>query len=52
VATRFTVYMRTFLEAVLELCVTARSTVSEASEFLTRLLRNTLAYSEREPGQA
>jgi len=52
VATRYTVYVRTFLDAVLELCVIARSTMAAASEFLTSLLRNTLAYSEMEPGQA
>jgi len=52
VATRGGVYARTFLDAVLELCVIARSTMAAASEFLTSLLRNTAAFSEDEPGQA
>jgi len=46
------VYARTFLDAVLELFVIARSTMAAASEFLTSLLRNTAAFSEDEPGQA
>ena len=52
VATCGGVYARTFLDAVLELCVIARSTMAAASEFLTSLLRNTAAFSEDEPGQA
>jgi len=52
VSTRGGVYARTFLDAVLELCVIARSTMAAASEFLTSLFRNTAAFSEEEPGQA
>jgi len=52
VATRDTVYARTFLDAMLELCVIARSTMTAASEYLASLLRNTPAYGECEPGQA
>jgi len=52
VATRDTVYARTFLDAMLELCVIARSTMAAASEFLASLLRNTAAYAEKEPGLA
>ena len=52
IATRGGVYARTFLDAVLELCVIARSTMAAASELLTSLLRNTAAFAENEPGQA
>ena len=52
VSTRGGVYARTFLVAVLELYVVARSTMAATSEFFTRLLRNTAAFSEEEPGQA
>jgi len=47
-----TVYVRVFLDAVLGICVIARSTMAAASEYLTSLLRNTGAYEEGEHGQA
>ena len=47
-----TVYMRVFLDSIIELCVIARSTLAAASEFLTSFLRNTVAFAEVEPGQA
>jgi len=43
VATRDTVYARTFLDAMLELFGIALSTMAATSEFLARLLRNTAA---------
>jgi len=46
-----TVYVRVFLDAVLEICVIARSTMAAAAEYLTSLLRNTGAFQE-EHGQA
>jgi len=52
VATRDTVYTCTFLDAILELCFIARSTMAAASDYLSSLLRNTAAYGECEPGQA
>jgi len=47
-----TVYARVFLDAVLGVCVIARSTMAAASEYLTSALRNTGAYADGEDGQA
>jgi len=47
-----TVYVRVFLDAVLGICVIARSTMAAAAEYLSSLLRNTGAYKEGEHGQA
>eukprot|EP00168_Porphyra_purpurea_P021442 TRINITY_DN9542_c0_g1_i1.p1 TRINITY_DN9542_c0_g1~~TRINITY_DN9542_c0_g1_i1.p1 ORF type:complete len:271 (-),score=42.10 TRINITY_DN9542_c0_g1_i1:264-1076(-) len=52
VSTRGGVYARTFVDAVLELCVIACSMMAAASESLTSLLRNTAALSENEPRKA
>jgi len=51
VSTRGDVYTRTFLDAVLELCVISRCTIAAARELLTSSLRNTAAYWEHEPGK-
>jgi len=47
-----TVYMRVFMDSIIELCVIARSTLAVASEFLASFLRNTAAFAEGEPGHA
>lgn len=45
------VYVRVFMDAILEICVIARSTMAAAAEYLTSLLRNTAAYEDGETGQ-
>lgn len=45
------IYVRVFMDAILEICVIARSTMSAAAEYLTSLLRNTAAYEDGETGQ-
>lgn len=45
------VYVRIFMDAVLEICVISRSTMAAAAEYLTSLLRNTGAYEDGEHGQ-
>jgi len=52
VATRDIVYARSFLDAMLELCVIARSTMAAASEYLASFLRNTATYGKCEPVHA
>lgn len=44
-------YVRIFMDAVLEICVISRSTMAAAAEYLTSLLRNTGAYEDGEHGQ-
>lgn len=46
------VYARTVLDAVLELCGIAHSTMRAAREYRTSWHRNTAAYAENEPGEA
>lgn len=45
------VYVRVFMDAVLEICVIARSTMAAAAKYLTSLLRNTAAYDDGATGQ-
>lgn len=45
------VYVRVFMDAVLEICVISRSTMAAAAEYLSSLLRNTAAYADGETGQ-
>jgi len=52
VETRDTVYARFFLDAMLELCVIARSTMAAASEYLASFLGNTATYGKCEPVHA
>lgn len=46
-----TVYARVFLDAMLETCVTGRTTVSAKAELWSSTLRNTGAFSDGETGQ-
>ena len=51
-ATKESVYASIFLDPVLKLCVTARSTLAAACQYSTGPLRNTAAHGEGEPGPA